>query len=523
MKRKLLYTIGVFAALFTAGEAAGQTLIRQGNVAVEVNGLSQAGDSLYVDMHLTVLGKNVASDESADYIPVLVAGRDTLALPAVSLRGKNNYKAYQRKLALMSPREREAARYDAPFRVLQDDKRGMRSLDYRVAVAYQPWMDVARIDLKVVGCNCGKSRETNVSMAPSETGGGRKVVIVHGGNLITPHFAYLRPGEEAVKQRTVSRVAYLDFPVGSARLDPAYGNNRDELFRVSSIFSALSGDSYVHPDRITITGYASPEGSRAINRSLSERRAGALADYLTGRYAFPAAIYDVRFGGEDWAELLSLVENSRMKGKESVEAIIRYVPDSIDEVRNISRKKVLMDLDGGDPWRYMLRKFFPALRRTVVKVDYTVASFDLPQARQQALERPQNLSLAEFFAVAQSYPAGSDEYNETFETAVRMFPDDRIANINAAVAALSRRDYVSAARYLDRVDVVPGESVYDNAMGLLLVLRDRDAAKARPYFEKAVRAGLEAARQNLAALDAVTGNKPASPATENTAKGRRKR
>lgn len=123
MKRKLLYTIGVFAALFTAGEAAGQTLIRQGNVAVEVNGLSQAGDSLYVDMHLTVLGKNVASDESADYIPVLVAGRDTLALPAVSLRGKNNYKAYQRKLALMSPREREAARYDAPFRVLQDDKR----------------------------------------------------------------------------------------------------------------------------------------------------------------------------------------------------------------------------------------------------------------------------------------------------------------------------------------------------------------------------------------------------------------
>lgn len=33
---------------------------------------------------------------------------------------------------------------------------------------------------------------------------------------------------------------------------------------------------------------------------------------------------------------------------------------------------------------------------------------------------------------------GSEEYNETFEVAVRMFPDDEVANLNAANAAMAR-------------------------------------------------------------------------------------
>lgn len=54
------------------------------------------------------------------------------------------------------------------------------------------------------------------------------------------------------------------------------------------------------------------------------------------------------------------------------------------------------------------------------------------------------------FLVANTYPKGSQEFIDVFETAVRMYPDSEIANMNAATAALSRNDLISAERYLKR-------------------------------------------------------------------------
>ena len=53
------------------------------------------------------------------------------------------------------------------------------------------------------------------------------------------------------------------------------------------------------------------------------------------------------------------------------------------------------------------------------------------------------------FLVAQTYEKGSDEFNEVFDVAVRMFPDDPTANINAAAIELQRGDLQQAVRYLE--------------------------------------------------------------------------
>ena len=54
--------------------------------------------------------------------------------------------------------------------------------------------------------------------------------------------------------------------------------------------------------------------------------------------------------------------------------------------------------------------------------------------------RPQNLSLNEMYLVANTYSNGSREFINVFETAVRLFPEDDVAKLNAAIAALSRGD-----------------------------------------------------------------------------------
>ncbi len=55
------------------------------------------------------------------------------------------------------------------------------------------------------------------------------------------------------------------------------------------------------------------------------------------------------------------------------------------------------------------------------------------------------------YLAAQDMKLGSEEYNETFEVAVRMFPDDEVANLNAANAAMARGDMKNAEYYLKKV------------------------------------------------------------------------
>ena len=95
----------------------------------------------------------------------------------------------------------------------------------------------------------------------------------------------------------------------------------------------------------------------------------------------------------------------------------------------------------------------------------------MDEAKDMIKKRPQNLSLNELFLVADSYPKGSQEFVEVFETAVRLYPEDEVANINAASACLLRGDTLSAERYLKKVKSDKYLPEYNNAVGVLALLK----------------------------------------------------
>ena len=100
------------------------------------------------------------------------------------------------------------------------------------------------------------------------------------------------------------------------------------------------------------------------------------------------------------------------------------------------------------------------------------------------------------YAVANSYEKGSKEYNEVFDITVKMFPEEELANLNAAYTAIDRGDKVSAENYLKKAGNGPE---VDNARGALAVLKN-DYQTAKTYFEKADKAGLKEAKINLQEL-----------------------
>ncbi len=220
----------------------------------------------------------------------------------------------------------------------------------------------------------------------------------------------------------------------------------------------------------------------------------ALRNYIGSTYGLPHNLFSVYGAGEDWSGLETLLEQSYLPYREQALSIIRNV-GVFD-----GRERHLMELAGGTPYRSMM---FPQLRRVEYTFDYTVTPFTVEQGKEVIKTRPGSLSLNEMFLIANTYQPGSEAFNEVFETAARVFPDSDVANINAAASALSRRDALSAARYLAKVKGRTPE--YWNNLGMLQWLQG-DKTTAAESFAKAGALGATNAAELNRHLQTTTAN-----------------
>ncbi len=445
----------------------------------------QAGEMLYVEMDIVLERVKVKSAGAVDIIPRLVSPSDTLVLPKVSLKGRNEYLTYERVLVLMSHTEQST--YSTPYQVEKIIKPESKTIQYRYVLPYEAWMADACLDIQKDECGCGE-----VAWMEMETVDTVRLDIKPEPYRVIPHMAYVQPVPEPVKNREKQVEAFLDFEVNQTYIQPEYMNNPVELAKIRAMIDELHVDQDITINRLDLIGYASPEGSLAGNKRLSEGRALALKNYLARRYSFAPSLYHVVFGGENWEGLRKALESLEVTYKTTVEAII-------DNYDGQERKERLMRLQGGVPYRYLLRNIYPQLRVAICKVEYHVKNFNVEEAKEIIKVRPQNLSLNEMYLVANTYSNGSREFIDVFETAVRLFPEDDVAKLNAAVAALSRHDIETAERYLGQVkrQELPE---YANAVGVLALLND-DYETARKYLQAALDAGLEAAGKNLEELE----------------------
>lgn len=299
--------------------------------------------------------------------------------------------------------------------------------------------------------------------------------------------SFVVPETKLENARTEAGKAFLDFPAGSDRVNQYFRNNAAELEKIHEMARGIASVRNSKITAVTLTGFASPDGSAQSNLSLSQRRAISLKSLLQSSTMIPAEVFSATGRGEDWDGLYKLVENSAVPHR-------LQVMDIIDNTASPEQRKArLAALYGGEPWRWMKSQLFPQLRRVDYNIEYTVAPFTIEDGRRTMVARPQSLSLDEMFKVAASYPLDSQEYYDAMITAARIYPEDDVANINAAAAALTCLDADTAARYLDLATTHRPEW-WDN-MGIVYYLRG-DVQRALVSFENAEKEGLEKAKKH---------------------------
>ena len=286
-----------------------------------------------------------------------------------------------------------------------------------------------------------------------------------------------------VKTREISGSAFIDFPVSQTVINPSYRNNTVELAKITGTIDSVKRDSDITIKSIFIKGFASPESPYSNNTRLAKGRTEALKEYVESLYHFGEGFIKTDFEPEDWAGLEKYVMASSLRHKSEILEAIR-------SDREPDTKEWVIKSKWKDDYHFLLENCYPALRHSDYTIEYEIRSYSTPAEIEAVLRTaPQNLSLEEFYILAQSYEAGSEEFNELFETAVRMYPDDPVANLNAANSAILKKDYRTALKYLEKAGNTP-EAIYTRGI-LEVYMEDNDAAK--PYLMEARKLGISQA------------------------------
>ena len=466
--RYILLALTCSAAVSVSAQEVAGSQVRIDNKAVSLSSDTQ----LQIGMDVTVpADMKLTSNTMLTLTPILMEKGDNGAskvLPAVYVYGRARQIVAERTGKIPA---------DA-FETLRRDNGAAQTIHYNARVPYEKWMNGA--DLKMMatvhGCaNCMKEEDL-AYISP----------VLLEQYMVKPAIAFVKPAAE-IKTRAEKGSAYLDFPVNQTKIYPEYRRNPYELEEINRTINVVKENPDTKITSISLHGFASPEGSYSNNTRLAKGRSEALKKYVMDKYGLSAEMFKVESTPEDWAGLRVYVEKSNIALKNQVLELI----DS--DMANLDAKENRIKALDGQMYQALLRDCYPGLRHTDYVIHYTVRPYNLEEAKALLKTRPQLLSLEEMFLVAQTYEEGSEDFNEVFDIAVRMYPQDPTANINAAAMELKRGNIDQAERFLERSG---STSAAFNNKGVYQMLKG-NLTEAEVSFNKAKELGSAEADANL--------------------------
>ncbi len=470
MVRTIAAAVVVMAAAFPMTGAA------HSNKEYHLSGMNveRKSDLLKIDVTVNPADYKLKTNQRLEVTPVLRSKttNDSIVFPSFTVAGRNSYYSAMRdgKWAGELLRSGHGSGYS-----------------YSASTDWANWMEYSELELVAnsTGC-CGAQTEPQRELPVA--------VLDYRPEIFTPVFHYQAPTAETSKMRRIEGKAFINFPVNRTEIYPDYMVNPVELRKITSSIDTVRLNPDAMVKSITLTGFASPEGPYLNNVRLAKGRTEALKEYVRKLYTFPASVFHTNSVPEDWAGLRDSVATGFLQDRAEILDFIDNGNVPIERRNDELKKRFPRS------YAYLLKYVYPSLRHTNYAIDYELRSFtDVEEIKKVMRERPQNLSLNEFYLAANSYEAGSKEYDEVFELAVMYFPNDDIANMNAANSAMHEGDYKRARMYLTRVKESP-EQTYGLAV---LSAMEGDYESARAGMVKALEGGMADAGLALKEIERV--------------------
>ena len=436
--------------------------------------LAVVDSNVVVSLQMTAI-QDVPATQSVVLIPELedTVTQRSVVLPMIFLNSSNQQIYFERYL-----------KEEYPDAVALHKKRGENlDIDYLRTVKYEPWMENAVLKLLKQSCACNKQKN-------------RGELLLASFNKKKPEIQLfpiylLPPADNSQKVREESGSAYLCFEVNKWDIKPDYMTNPVELQKIFNSLNMVKNDSDVTIRKMTIEGYASPEGPNDHNLMLSEKRTEALKNYMNMMHS--AIKIESSGKGENWdgfVKYLTTHPNTPQRDRLLSIARSNRTPDE---------KEQQMRKEAPEGFLYVVRNAFPSLRCTNYTVVYTVRPFTIEESERVFETRPVNLSLNEIYRLADKYSSNEEKYYSIIRKASLIYPNDSYINLTMAFLAIKRGAADEAAEYLSKVKACPEKTLNE---GIVAYMKG-DMGRAMKLVQEAARKGLSQASQQLKEFEKI--------------------
>ena len=314
------------------------------------------GDSAQVFLTLNPDMMTVASEEVLTIMPRLVAGGDSVELPAIHVLGRNTYYRYIRhdNLGLILPTD-----------LVIWEKRRYRPFAYLKSAPWQPWMDRASLKLQILLTDCGQtdiSTQSTVQQAKGQ--------LSVGQPMPTTAAVAMRPG-------VITNRMTIIFPLNKTELHPELYNNQQELDKIRQSLETVQNTPGSELKSLTIKGYASPEGPYKNNQRLARGRTDSIGAFVSRHYQVDSAKVHTEYEPEDWEGLIKFIDEAtaeQLPHRAQLLHIARRPDMKPDQKERIMRRTYPQDFS------YLLEHCLPMLRHTDYRIDYQLNPQSPPAA-----------------------------------------------------------------------------------------------------------------------------------------------
>lgn len=464
--KRIAYIMVALACAAPAASAfrttADSTDIKLYDINVDVDEQAQ---KVRVKIDIDAEKYSIGSDREIVFTPILIADNcsDSLALEPITITGRNRWYHYLR--------DRYLDGGDA--RIYRAGKKGHARTDEEFA--FEPWMGNSSLEMRVETANCcdkperltGTSSHGNVPLA--------RIDIERP--VLDADYVFAPPVDAGPVIKKIEGRAFVTFVVNRTELKPDYMKNRAELAKIIKSIDVVRQDKDATITHVHIKGFASPEGPYDNNVRLAKGRTETLRRYVRDLYSFSDTTITSSYDPEDWAGLRNYVADSMNVSIAHRAEIL----DIIDGPLGFDNKDMAIRTRFPADYAVILKEIYPWLRHSDYTVTYAIKTYtDINEIRAVLASDPTRLRNVDFYTLAQTYPEGSKEYCDIFETAVEVYPDDPMLNLNAANIEMRRGQFDKAQSHLLKAGNTPQANY---ARGIL-------AAKRSDYSEAIKRFGL---------------------------------
>lgn len=452
-----------------------------GNVKVQNANVQRLNDRINVTMQLVLDELHVTSNHQLFVTPCIESGDGArmAMMPTVVFSGRNMHYVY-----LRSGKTKATGKTKYNIRQEIYHKSGTsRTIDYSEMIPLESWMQNpdTKLTVAVDTCGCGVPRGRDIALS--------QIIFRNPADqmLIMP---FPRP-----EVNNVGRIiahngrARVQFEVNHTELhEQPYVcksgqriDNRKELKVIDdSIHYALSNPN-VEIASIGICGYASPESPYEHNQFLATNRSRSLSEYIGRKYQLPLERCTYTSVPENWGEFRQQVVEATDITDQQRQTLLQLIdrpatsPSEYDlKETELKTSPVLAELYTTK----ILPVWFPRLRATEFTINTHLKPMTDIQLRDVLKKNPELMSLNEIYRVASTYEHGSKEWQDVMAVALREFPDDPIANTNAAALAVERKDYDAAEKYLRKA----GDADDANILRGIVATHRNNFEAARNFF-----------------------------------------